>query len=234
MHFTTLQDINSWIAALDQFITDGEAETPDFLRPYHFATLAMALNRNEGGVTWDCNDNLLTYATRMHLFEAIGQPRPKQINEYDAGGRFHPLEPLTNEQVVGETAAQIIQILNPAAGRKGDNSVNSLEILAQELLGNCYAHSESQLGNHGLVTAQMWPRAHKAQLAIVDGGIGIRASLAQNEAYRESLEELNSCEFATRFEVTSKPDRGHSGYGLTVAKQLIQQNKGAFFLISGN
>ncbi|MGZ2748339.1 hypothetical protein [Burkholderia stagnalis] len=234
MNFTTLDDITSWLETLAEYVENGEANAPDFLRPYHFATLAQIAKQHGIEVELNANHNLLTYAIRMHLFEVLGQERPKQICENNPGGRFHPLEPLVNEQVVQETAASIIKILVPGRDRNRDNNVNSLEILAQELLGNCYAHSESQLGNYGLATAQIWPKARKAQLAICDGGIGIRESLAQNAEYEETLGEVNSCEFATRFEVTSKPGRGHSGYGLTVTKQLIQQNNGALFLVSGS
>ncbi|HGL4260213.1 histidine kinase [Burkholderia dolosa] len=234
MNFTTLADINSWLRTLNEFVANDVADGPDFMRPYHFATLAQTAKKHGIKVGFNSNINLLTYAVRMHLFEVLGQERPMQINEYAPAGRFHPLEPLVNEHVVQETAASIIRILVPGCDERRDNNVNSLEILTQELLGNCYAHSESQLGYYGLVSAQIWPKARKAQLAICDGGIGIRNSLSQNQAYKGLLREVNSCEFATRFEVTSKPGRGHSGYGLTVTKQLIQQNNGAFFLVSGN
>jgi hypothetical protein len=45
---------------------------------------------------------------------------------------------------------------------------------------------------------------------------------------------MNSCDFATQFGVTSKPEAGHAGYGLALTRQLLEDAGGCLLLLSGN
>ncbi|WP_144654689.1 hypothetical protein [Achromobacter dolens] len=228
MRFTTRWDIESMINNVNDLVATGSGRPPDFWRPFHFVILGMEMKRC-GADSLRLPDEQTAYAARMHLWQALDMPCPIQVNEYDPRGRFHPLVPLVDQDAVEEVSAELVEIFRRAA----PDSVNSADVVVQELLGNCYAHA-GLAGFHGLACAQYWPNGAKAQIAIGDGGMGIRNSLSQNPLYRELLETANSCELATQYEVTSKPGRGHSGYGLTLARQLIEQNGGAFFLISHN
>ncbi|MEF3066333.1 hypothetical protein PAP18089_01631 [Pandoraea apista] len=241
MNLTSIGEVANWVTTLDDFVGKDQVQCPDFLRPFHLATLAMTCRKHgiQLGMTADTDDDekgmraLVSYATRMGLWDAIEQPRPVQINDQPPAGRFHPVALLRDESTVEDTSSKIFEILG-AQVRADKQSVNSLEIMAQEIIGNCYAHSEARGQNYGAVCAQTWPKAQLAQVVMCDAGIGIRASLMEREDYRQELTHRNSCEFATGYEVTSKPGRGHSGYGLTVAKQLMLQNGGAFLLVSGD
>ncbi len=71
-----------------------------------------------------------------------------------------------------------------------------------------------------------------AQIAICDSGIGIRVSLSDNVEYLVELAKRNACEYATEYSITSKPGRGHSGYGLTLARDLMEQGKNTIFVVS--
>lgn len=175
-------------------------------------------------------DSLCGYASRMKLWHAIGAAPPVHVNAHTPAGRFHPLEALRDESTVAEVSRGMVDIFR-ANGQDG-KSVDAAQTMVQELLSNCFAHAESNSGLHGLVCAQWWPKANKAQIAICDSGIGIRQSLDQSGIYESALAGGNSCELATRYEVTSKPGKGHSGYGLTLARDLIEQNAGAIFIIS--
>lgn len=226
MQFTTLWDIEAAVQCVDQLAQTGSTAMPRFWRPFHFVVLGMALKRC-GAAGLRIPDDLTAYAARMHLWQAIGLEPPIRVNESDAVGRFHPLVPLIDQEAVEETSTDLVQIFR----RVAPDSINSAEVVVQELLGNCFAHAELA-GFHGLACAQYWAQGRKAQIAIGDGGIGVRASLGQNPEYADVLARQNSCELATGYEVTSKPGRGHSGYGLTLARQLIEQNGGTFFLVS--
>jgi len=108
-----------------------------------------------------------------------------------------------------------------------------LFVALTEILGNCFAHAAVTPNCKGMTCAQTWPRGNLVQIAVVDPGIGIRASLSENDRLKPRLSKENACELATELNVTGKPNAGHSGYGLTVAKELMAHNGGNFVLMSG-
>lgn len=110
----------------------------------------------------------------------------------------------------------------------------SLSISLTEIMDNCFAHAGVQGELTGIACAQSWPRGNLAQIAIADLGIGIRKSLEPNKLLEKALSEGNSCELATQFGVTGKPGKGHAGYGLALARQLIEANGGTLIVYSQN
>ena len=62
-----------------------------------------------------------------------------------------------------------------------------------------------------MLCAQVWAGGRKAQIALVDTGIGIRTSLGLNATYTQRLSSENACEMATEYGVTGKPGKGHAG-----------------------
>lgn len=229
MDFTTLFGIKSWLGEVDRLCKTGVCSSPPFLKPFHFVTLAMEMKRKRKA-NLRLPDALCGYAARMKLWHALGEAAPVHVNEYTPAGRFHPLEALVDESTVDEVSRGMVDIFR--ANGQDEKSVDAAQTMVQELLSNCFAHAESDNGLHGLACAQWWPKANKAQIAICDSGIGIRQSLDQSGIYEAALAGGNSCELATRYEVTSKPGKGHSGYGLTLARDLIEQNAGAIFIVS--
>ncbi|SDV50224.1 histidine kinase [Chitinasiproducens palmae] len=224
MELTALGEIFSWIDEVHCLTNNMECTAPRFFRPYHFVLAAMELRRI-GAPAVRLPREFEGYAARMHFWDAIGLRAPVYVNEYNAAGRFHPLERLEDEEQVDQVSEALTHILDNG----GDTSAKAA---VQELLGNCFAHAESDMGLHGLACAQFWARGRKAQIAICDSGIGIRRSLLQRAEYRESLATSNACEFATRYAVTSKPNRGHSGYGLKLARDLMGNNGGCLYIVS--
>lgn len=230
MNLSGLNQIVTWNKAVREFIQDGQCSSPDFWKPYHFVMLALQLQRHGVGV--DLPEDVKKYASRMHLWEAIGQPPPVLVNERDATGRFQPLEALKSDRDVARIANLLAELFRGSC--QNGTTAESVSSLAAELLGNCYSHSECQNGIYGLVCAQAWPNGKKAQIAIADSGIGIRKSLLASGLYDGDLAEANACEFATRYQITSKPGKGHAGYGLTLALGLIEHNYGGLHILSGN
>lgn len=233
MRFTVLSDIEHALSGMDELSQTGSTcKTPTFFRPFHFVLLALTLQR-AGSYGFEMTDNdakFAAYAARMHLWDALELQPPMQVNKQDSTGRFHPLTRLDNPDTVEEVSAQLSHLFD----REGTESVRSIDIAVSELVGNSYAHSDIASGLRGLVCAQKWPAGGKAQIAIGDCGIGVRQSLEAANEYQNELLTENACELATRYEVTSKRGRGHSGYGLTLARQLIENNGGTFFLLSNS
>lgn len=229
MQLTSLTDIESWLVSLENLVKTGECDAPDFLRPFHFVLLGMYLRKHRAS-NIRLPSNLEGYASRMHLWDAIGCPPPVAVNELDCTGRFHPLVVLANPERVDETSRSLIHMVRGAS--TDEKSSKGADNAVAELIGNCYAHSESAPHLHGLACAQAWPRGNKAQIAIGDSGVGIRYTLKNSGLYDDKLATTNACELAAEYEVTSKPGRGHSGYGLTLARDLLEINRGALFVLS--
>ncbi|MBV2180919.1 MAG: hypothetical protein KUL86_06740 [Castellaniella sp.] len=233
MQFTRLDDITGTISAMNEVEQTGQTErTPAFYRPFHFVLLALTMQRC-GSPDFQLTGNdakFAAYAARMNLWEALGKVPPITVNKHDATGRFHPLTRLDNPDAVDEVSLKLSHLFGPP----GNENVRSIDIAVSEVVGNSYAHSSIRTGLRGLVCAQKWPGGNKAQIAIGDCGIGVRRSLMCSPEHQDMSLSVNACELATQYEVTSKRGAGHSGYGLTLARQLIENNGGAFFLISND
>jgi signal transduction histidine kinase len=132
---------------------------------------------------------------------------------------------------VDETAVDLARIVEHQSG--GQSSVESVEVALTELLNNCFDHSEQEGDNFGLTCAQAWPRGSLAQVAIVDTGVGIRQTLGANRALSERLASENACQLATEYGVSGKLGKGHSGFGLTLANDILRQNGGRLAVVSG-
>lgn len=211
----------------------GRCRSPSFLKPLHFVTLAHVIRR-EGMINLSLPEHLQQYASRMHLWDAIGMPAPVSVRELNACGRFVPLEPLRDKHAVHDCAQRLAGITSSA--RLSASGVDSLATAISELLDNCFAHSGAEDGFFGLVCAQYWRKANLLQIAISDTGVGIRANLLQADTLRirERAQEMNCCELATQLHASSKLQNGHAGYGLALARQLAEQNGGALLLASGH
>src|SRR3546814_10636062 len=75
-------------------------------------------------------------------------------------------------------------------------------MMLSELSENCYAHARIKDDLHGLVCAQAWQRGGRAQIAIADSGVGLRASLAENATPADMVFGSNAAEVATRYGVS--------------------------------
>lgn len=222
-------DLLWWIEQLNALNSAKKCYSPDFLKPFHFVTTALEVKRR-GYKSLKLPENLTSYAVRMNLWEAAGLPDPTSVGQNPEADRFLPVEALRNANAVHESANKLARIAAKHGATQA--TVNSLEIVLMELLGNCYAHAKMEEELWGLACAQAWPRGHKAQIAIADCGVGVRATLSENAGLLTRLDSENGCEIATEYGVTSKPGMGHAGYGLTLARQLLELNGGSLIIVS--
>lgn len=230
MKATTLTQVEWWLNNLAQGIEYGACQSPGFLKPFHMLTLVSEVKRHKQ-YELALPPDLTSYAARMQLWEAAGLEPPYAVPKRSELGRFLPVAPLKSEQAVDESVDQLSRIIR--SRHMSNESVESLSVTLFELLMNCFNHAAVHDELHGLACAQPWTRANLGQIAIVDCGIGIRGSLELNLDLALMLEQLNACDLASRYGITSKPGKGHSGYGLTLARDLMQQAKGSFILVSG-
>lgn len=234
MRHTRISEIQSWLQSLEDLVQTRTCTAPEFFRPFHFISLALALKAERAGRIV-LPDSLRGYAERMHLWEAIGLTPPRSKREFDASGRFLPIEALRSRAHVEECAERIARIALHANMPEGSH--NSLGIALSELMDNCFSHAGVNGDElHGLACAQYWPRGNLLQIAIADMGIGIRRTfeVADSQEYRDRVAAGNSCSLATELGASSKIHNGHAGYGLALARQLAEQNSGTIAVCSGS
>ncbi|MGY4828206.1 hypothetical protein ACVNIS_06490 [Sphaerotilaceae bacterium SBD11-9] len=231
MQGTDATDIGQWLTQLRLLRQNRTCTGPGFWRPFHFVSLALQMARTGGNLALP--EEFVGYASRMGLWQAIGLPTPAAVNARDPHGKFVPLQRLDDADAVHDTSVVLAGICKAFGADK--ETLSSLEISLQEIMDNCFAHAEIAPGGlQGLACAQSWPRGNLAQIAIADAGVGVRASLAGNPLLTDQLAYENACDLATQFGVTSKPGMGHAGYGLALARQLLQANGGMLLVQSSD
>jgi anti-sigma regulatory factor (Ser/Thr protein kinase) len=232
---TTLEDVAWWIAQLEMGRTQqGEFDGPAFLRPHHFVVLACEVHRRRATAV-TIPQPLQGYAARMRLWQSIGLTCPMQVNERNPGGRFRPLTPISSEATAQALADDITEVFN-VCGTEDKKTLGAINVTLSEIFSNCFFHAEACDGEAricGLACAQSWPHEQLAQVAVADIGIGIRASLGANPAYVSRLAQENANAVATELGVTGKPQGRHSGYGLALARQLMEKHDGNLLIVSG-
>ncbi len=231
METTSIGELISWHRQTDDLIRQDRCTNPAFIKPYHLAVLAAKMITTDQTIRMP-NGDLEHYAARMHLWQVLGQEPPVLMNEHRETGRFQPLTSIRSDHDVPQIADQIIELFRPICA--DDMTRDSIYSLAVEILGNCVAHAQVGMESipYGFVCGQVWRRARRAQIAVIDSGIGIRQTLQRCGQYQDRLATENACALATEYSVTSKAGNGHSGYGLTLARDLMMQNGGALHILS--
>jgi anti-sigma regulatory factor (Ser/Thr protein kinase) len=107
----------------------------------------------------------------------------------------------------------------------------AIRICLDELAENVVHHAYTDLG--GFAAAQSNPKRHTFEIAIVDLGIGIRASLARNPAYADISTDVEAVSTALQPRVSSTPER-NAGIGLYITKLLLRGNGGQLLVRSGH
>jgi len=108
----------------------------------------------------------------------------------------------------------------------------SLYTCLTELAENVYFHADAPLG--GYAAAQALSHSAEVEIAIVDLGVGIHASLSKNPVYTdEASDDLTAINLALIPTVTATPGR-NSGYGLTFTQLLLALNGGRLMVRSGH
>ncbi|WP_295525668.1 ATP-binding protein [uncultured Pseudacidovorax sp.] len=232
MRQTTAKEVQSWLLSLDQLQQTKECQAPEFFRPFHFVTLALVLKAHRA-VRIELAPAIKSYATRMGLWEAVGLAPPARVREGDSVGRFVPIETLRTRDQTHDCAKRVAEITKRT--NLSDPARESLNVALAELMDNCFAHAQVKDDLHGLACAQYWPRGNLLQVAIADMGIGIRESFrtADSEEMRDRSVAENCCTLATELHASSKIHHGHAGYGLALARQLVERNGGAIGVYSG-
>lgn len=194
------------------------------------------------------------YACHMGFFQAAGFPQGKAPGEAPGSSSYIPLTKLN----IGEMQQEAIE--NGEYMEQGDlierKSDELAAVLAQgnrelqkmfrylirEAIRNVPEHAGT---NEVWICGQYWHNRDKAEIAILDEGIGIYESLKQNRIHREYVtnnEEALRWAIKPGISVAFNPARGqrsqdtwaNSGYGLFMISEICKATNGWLTFVSGD
>ena len=209
---------------------------------------AAARNKVE---SFECeNHTKMRYAAHMGFFKAFGYDFGKEPGQANGSSRYLPVTILSCEELRDEALAsgtEVGDIVEKNSKRlasmlcdtdTGDIH-DTLAYSLREIMRNVVEHSEAkQIG----LCAQYWPSKHKVEVAIIDRGVGLRATLTKNphlgiESDKHAVNyALMPAVSGKAFKGSRVKQRGHwanSGFGLYMTSRICR-NGGSFFIASGD
>lgn len=106
----------------------------------------------------------------------------------------------------------------------------SIRICLDEIAENVVHHADAPSGGFG--AAQGWRKNQEFEIAMVDLGIGVRASLTQNPDHADVNDDVTAITRALQPRITATPER-NAGIGLFITKLLLEANGGLLLVRSG-
>ena len=187
----------------------------------------------------------LGYLQRMDFFSHCGVPLTEGFRRHDVSGRFLPLCRIdgSTSGSVDKLCEQLARCVFPDLAESEDleatGPFDMLQYAASELINNVIQHARGP----GYVAAQVYPKSGLVRLAVVDAGIGVRQSFAENlpPFWDPKMTDLDAVRTALRPKVSSKMHLPtgwggpvNAGVGLSMLKEVAKHADGLFTLISGN
>lgn len=125
--------------------------------------------------------------------------------------------------------------------RDSEEMILLMTYLIREMIRNIPEHADTMTA---WICGQYWPAKQKAEIAIVDEGIGIRSSLRKNQAhsaYIQTDEDAILCAVKPGISQAFIPSRqnrssdvwANSGFGLYMVSEICRKLQGLFWLASG-
>jgi hypothetical protein len=197
------------------------------------------------------NYDHMPYAAHMGFFRSFGLEFGRQPGEAFGGRNYIPVT-YFNSAALQRTAAQqgldvgdevesqSKRLTETLIGASEGEVFETLSYSIREIMRNVVEHA--QVDRFG-VCAQFWPTKGKAEVAIVDRGIGLRESIQANPHIDASTDK-SAINYALMPAVSGKAFKGakrlakrgpwtNSGFGLYMTSRICR-NGGNFFISSGS
>lgn len=193
----------------------------------------------------------MRYAAHMGFFKSFGLDFGRKPGEALGGRNYIPLTYFDSTEIrlaaarhgldVGdEVEAQSKRLAETLAGADEGEVFETLAYSIREIMRNVVEHA--QVERFG-VCAQYWPTKGRAEVAIVDRGIGLRESIKANPHIDASTDK-SAINYALMPAVSGKAFKGarhlekrgpwtNSGFGLYLTSRICR-NGGNFFISSGS
>jgi len=216
---------------------------------YHLAIFRLSRNLAKFTAHNFKISNAHLYAAHMGFFKSFGLDYGKNPGEARGNSYYVPIEILSIDSLKEEAYEERIELgdvlerhsrrLASILTRENDGAlVDTLEYALREMFRNVVEHSgANQIG----FCAQYWPAKNRVELAILDNGIGLSASLKSNPFLNISSDK-DAINYSLLPGVSGKAYKGapkqrngfwsNSGFGLYMTSELCR-NGGDFFICSG-
>ena len=203
----------------------------------------------------DCNMSCenyrnMSYAGHMGFFKAFRMDFGNAPGQAPGNRNYIPLSILDVDEILqsaaenyreagDEVEARSRQMTKTLLGVDSGDIFETLSYSIREIIRNVVEHAQSQ--QIGLC-AQYWPSKGKAEVAILDRGRGLRASLSSNP-YIDTSTDKQSLNYALMPAISGVAFKGaknrvkspwaNSGFGLYMTNRICR-NGGNFFICSGD
>lgn len=193
----------------------------------------------------------MPYAAHMGFFKSFGLAFGRKPGEAFGSRNYIPLTYFDSTalrqaaashglDVGDEIEAQSKRLSETLAGADEGEVFETLSYSIREIMRNVVEHA--QVERFG-VCAQYWPTKGKAEVAIVDRGIGLRESIKANP-HIDATTDKSAINYALMPAVSGKAFKGarklekrgpwtNSGFGLYLTSRICR-NGGNFFISSGS
>lgn len=184
-----------------------------------------------------------SYAAHMGFFDACGMNIEKPFGNARGGMTYLPITQVTNPSLLHGRDIEILSLkLAQQLTRQNSGAlVETLKYSFTEIIRNVAEHAQSP---DYWYCAQYWPSRGEAEIALIDSGRGLRASLRNNPLIREQVvDDRAAVKFALMPGISGamwqgKPQRHddpwqNSGFGLYMNYRICAEG-GNFFIASGD
>ena len=213
-----------------------------FVEPFAMLYFAAAARKFEPVALIDEQSPAYGYAAHMGFFQALGADKGNAPRRLPGKARYAPIDQIDVEALVerarsarrkpAEFITNRAENLARILCHDYDGTVREVLVFAiREMMRNVIEHSGAE---SIWCAAQLWPELGRAEIAILDEGIGMRASLARNPLYQFGSDQgaLNAALLPGVSGGTSGKNGNsffsNSGYGLYVTRRLCALG-GSFF-----
>jgi len=190
---------------------------------------AWAIDGKQRGNTFifQGSDDILNYLSRMDLFKHLGFPFDEDFNRRQEIGRFIPIQLIHSYEDVNPITDAICELV---LHQFEDARVflPAMEWSVNEIIDNVFNHA--CINSPAAVYGQYYPGKRRLEVAIVDTGQGIKASLEESFELEDDGAALLK---AIQRGVTRNKDAGQ-GNGLAGTREIVLKNGGSFRLWSGS
>lgn len=197
------------------------------------------------------NFERMTYAGHMGFFQSFGLDFGRQPGEALGSRTYIPLTHYrtdilrrdaesTGRDVGDEVEAQSKRLSETLSGQDVGDVFETLSYSIREIMRNVVEHAQVDRFS---ICAQYWPTKGRAEVAILDRGIGLRESLSSNP-HIDASSDKSAINYALMPAVSGKAFKGarrvqkrgpwtNSGFGLYMTSRICR-NGGNFFVASGD
>jgi hypothetical protein len=239
-------------------LPDAEEYVLDFARMRHVEPFGMLLLSSEIRklARRGCAPRILcsnfkhhTYAAHMGFFKSFDLAHGNAPGEARGSSNYLPITILETAQVEREAVSAGLEVGARIEAISGHMSAmlcgeeegamfDTLTYSIREMVRNVVEHSGAERFG---ICAQHWPSRRRVEVAILDRGMGLRASLSRNP-HIDTSDDKKAVNYALMPAVSGKAFKGarqlkgnwvNSGFGLYLTNRICR-NGGNFFIASGD